>query len=222
MAFQMEWIESQFFDQGKIANQMIIVHHTGSRNGQVNSLEGTINWFKPATWRNSSQVSAQYIIAREERPIIQMVRDEDTAWHAGRSEWIINGTRYTTLNTRTIGIELQGDGNLVNYTRFQYEALIWLIREKMKLFNIPAELVRGHQEVSSHKVDPGQMFNWDYVRQAISSTTVASPGVSHDDLVDEDGDGVIYIDENADVRIPDGRDRGLFGSIVNAILSLFK
>ncbi|MBD3290989.1 hypothetical protein GF337_19435, partial [candidate division KSB1 bacterium] len=113
MAFQIEWIPSRFFDPGKIANQMIIVHHTGSRNGQINSFQGTINWFKPAEWRTSNQVSAQYIIARIERPIVQMVRDLDTAWHAGKSEWVINGVRRKDLNDRSIGIELQGDGNLV-------------------------------------------------------------------------------------------------------------
>lgn len=219
MAFSIEWIESRFFDPGKISNQMIIVHHTGSKNGRINSLEGTINWFKPASWRNYNQVSAQYIIPREERPIIQMVRDQDTAWHAGRSQWMINGQMYTGLNNRSIGIELQGDGNLVGYTRFQYEALIWLIREKMQQFNVPADLVRGHQEISPHKVDPGRYFDWDLVRQALASTTVPIP---ESDLVDTDGDGVIYLDENHNVTIPDGRDRGFFSRIFNAILSLIK
>ena len=86
MAFQIEWIESRFFDPGKISNEMIIVHHTGSKNGQINSFQGTIDWFKPAVWRYDNQVSSQYVIARAERPIVQMVRDQDTAWHAGRSE----------------------------------------------------------------------------------------------------------------------------------------
>ena len=189
---------------------------------QINSLEGTINWFKPATWRNYSQVSAQYIIAREERPIIQMVRDEDTAWHAGRSEWVINGQRYTALNDRTIGIELQGDGNIVGYTRFQYEALIWLIRQKMQQFNIPAELVRGHQEISTHKVDPGRLFDWNWVRAQLESVSVNVPDTPPGDLVDTDGDGVIYTDENHDVHIPGGRDRSLFGRIFEVIFSLFK
>ncbi|MBN2009621.1 N-acetylmuramoyl-L-alanine amidase [candidate division KSB1 bacterium] len=222
MAFQIEWIESQFFDPGKIANQMIIVHHTGSNNGQVNSFEGTISWFKPATWRTYSQVSAQYIIAREERPIVQMVRDDDTAWHAGRSEWIIDGHKYTELNNRSIGIELQGDGNLVGYTQFQYEALIWLIRQKMQKYNVPLELVRGHQEISTQKVDPGRLFDWNWVRNQLSSVSVNVPNTPPADVVDSDNDGVVYTDPNHDVYIPDGRDRSLFGRIVEAIFSLFK
>ena len=110
MAFQIEWIESRFFDPGKMSNEMIIIHHTGSKNGLINSFQGTIDWFKPAVWRNNYQVSAQYIIARVDRPIVQMVRDQDTAWHAGVSEWVINGILRKNLNNRSIGIELPGFG----------------------------------------------------------------------------------------------------------------
>ena len=221
MAFSIEWIESRFFDPGKISNEMIIVHHTGSTNGQINSFQGTIDWFKPAVWRDSYQVSAQYVIAREERPIVQMVRDEDTAWHAGRSEWFINGVKRTKLNNRSIGIELQGDGNLTSYTDFQYEALIWLVKQKMSQFNVPIDLIRGHQEISTHKVDPGRLFNWDRFKHGLTSTSVYVPDNSGD-LVDEDGDGVIYLDETDDVQIPDGKDRSIFEKLINAILSLFK
>ena len=221
MAFEIEWIESKFFNPGKIANEMLIVHHTGSTNGHINSFQGTIDWFKPAVWRDWSQVSAQYVIAREERAIVQMVQDEDTAWHAGKSEWVINGIKRTKLNNRTIGFELQGDGNLTTYTDFQYEALIWLVKQKMNKFNIPIELIRGHQEISSHKVDPGRLFNWDRLKRGLTSSSVYIPDTT-DDLVDEDGDGVIYIDETDDVNIPDGKDRSLFEKFINAILSLFK
>jgi len=221
MAFQIEWIESRFFDPGKISNEMIIIHHTGSTNGRINSFQGTINWFKPAEWRSTNQVSAQYIIAREERPIVQMVRDVDTAWHAGRSEWVINGVKRTELNNRSIGIELQGDGNLTTYTDFHYEALIWLVKQKMNQFNVPVDLIRGHQEISSVKVDPGRLFDWNRLKHGLTSTSVYVPDTS-DELVDEDGDGVIYIDETDDVTIPDGKDRSLFERIFNAILSIFK
>ena len=222
MSFQIDWIESRFLNQGKIANEMIIIHHTGSKNGQINSFQGTIDWFKPGVWRNNYQVSAQYIIARVDRPIVQMVPDNDTAWHAGRSKWIINGTLREKLNVRSIGIELQGDGNLAPYTNFQYEALIWLVKQKIIQFNIPVELVRGHQEVSSHKVDPGEMFDWSRLRSGLTSTTVGGSDIPHNDLSDTDGDGVIYIDETDDVSISDGKDRTIVERIFNAILSLFK
>ena len=223
---QIEWIESQFFDPGKIANDMIIVHHTGSTNGMINSFEGTISWFKPAVWRSTNQASAQYVIAREERPIVQMVRDEDTAWHAGKSSWEIHGELRESINKWSIGIELQGDGNLVRYTDFQYEALIWLVKQKIKQFNIPIDLIRGHQEVSPWKPDPGPMFDWDRFKQALSSVSVPgsdvpSGGSSGGELVDEDGDGIIYIDETDDVYIPSGREPGLLGRLFDFLASLF-
>jgi len=218
MAFQIEWIPSRFFDEGKISNEMIIVHHTGSNNGKINSFQGTIDWFKPSVWRSTNQVSAQYVIAREERPIVQMVKDDDTAWHAGRSEWKINGIWRENLNNRSIGIELQGDGNIAHYTDFQYEALIWLVKQKMREFNVPLDLIRGHQEISSSKVDPGNYFDWERFKRGLTSTSVPSSG---GDLVDEDGDGVIYLDETDDVYIPDGKDRPFFERLFRAIFSIF-
>ncbi len=65
-----EWIPSLFFDDKKRANKMIIIHHTGSTNGKINSLSGTIRWFKPDPPRTDKKVSAQYIIGRKEGELI--------------------------------------------------------------------------------------------------------------------------------------------------------
>jgi len=155
-----------------------------------------------------------------------MVRDEHSSYHAGKSEWVIRGELYQNLNNRSIGIELQGDGNLVPYTDFQYEALIWLVKQKMHQFNVPMELIRGHQEISTHKVDPGEMFDWNRLKRGLGSTSVPVddyPGGNSGsgELVDEDGDGIIYIDETDDVRIPAGKDRSLLDQIVDFFASLF-
>ena len=220
---QIQWIESQFFNPGKIANKMIIIHHTGSTNGLINSFEGTISWFKPAVWRSTNQASAQYIIARDERPIVQMVRDEDTAWHAGRSSWRIDGTLRESINNWSIGIELQGDGALVPYTAFQYEALTWLVKQRMNKFNIPIDLIRGHQEISPHKPDPGALFDWNRFKTALSSVSVPGSGIPSDDgYVDDDDDGIIYLDETDDVYIPSGKDRNLIERLFDLFASLFK
>jgi len=215
MAFTIDWIPSRFFHEGKISNEMIIIHHTGSTNGRINSLEGTISWFRPDEWRDNNQVSAQYIIAREERPIIQMVRDWDTAWHAGRSEWIVNGVLRKDLNDRSIGIELQGDGNLVPYTNFQYEALIWLVKQKMRELNVPIELIRGHEEISGSKVDPGQMFDWQRFRQGLTSDSIFIPDNDNDD-------GVTLFEETDDVYIPSGKGRSFLEKLFDSIFSIFR
>lgn len=158
--YEIKWIESKFFSENKIANQMIIIHHTGSLNDKIYSIQSTIDWFQPKVPRRINKVSAHYIIPRNEGAIIQMVRDEHTAWHAGKSEWIIEGTSYADLNNRSIGIELQGDGNLVSYTDFQYGALAWLLKQKMEEFSISFELVQGHMDISPiRKMDPGYLFD---------------------------------------------------------------
>ncbi|OQX84111.1 hypothetical protein B6D60_09740 [candidate division KSB1 bacterium 4484_87] len=220
---EIQWVESLFFSTDKIANEMIIIHHTGSKNGQINSLQGTINWFRPERWRSTQQVSAHYIIPRAEGPIIQMVRDEHTAWHAGKSRWVINGVLRENINTRSIGIELQGDGQLYRYTNFQYKALIWLVKQKMEKFNIPLELIRGHEEITPRKPDPGPLFDWDRFKKGLTSATVPGSEVPADsDLVDEDGDGIIWLDETDDVNIPSGKDRTILETIKDFFAGLFR
>ena len=221
-----EWIESQFFNTDKIANEMIIIHHTGSNNGIINSLQGTISWFKPDVWRSTLQVSAQYIIARDQRRIIQMVRDEHTAWHAGRSSWVINGVLREKLNNRSLGIELQGDGRFFSYTNFQYDALIWLVKQKMEKFDIPVELIRGHEEITPRKPDPGPLFDWDRFRNGLTSVSVpVDDFLQDDDLNDADGDGIVYldeVDEVENVKLPSGKDRTLVEAVFDFFAGLFK
>ena len=53
------------------------------------TMAGTRSWFKSPV----SQVSAHYVV--EDGLVVRMVRDEDSAWHAGSEYW----------NRRTIGIE---------------------------------------------------------------------------------------------------------------------
>ncbi|MDZ7261060.1 MAG: N-acetylmuramoyl-L-alanine amidase [candidate division KSB1 bacterium] len=211
---EIQWIESKFFDRNKIANAMIIIHHTGSKNGVINSLQGTIDWFKPDPWRSSPKVSAHYIIPRKEQAIIQMVRDEHVAYHAGESQWRINGVLRQNLNDWSIGIELQGDGNLFEYTDFQYEALIWLCRQKMQKFGITEDLIVGHEDVSpGRKNDPGVYFDWRRVRRALySPPPVVVPGRP----------GGEEIPERDDVEMPSEENRPLLERLFDLFLSIFK
>ena len=222
---EINWIESRFFDPYKIANEMIIIHHTGSNNGRINSLQGTISWFKPDPWRDRNKVSAQYIIPRYEEYIVQMVRDEHTAYHAGASSWPINGNVRQSLNDRSIGIELQGDGNLIEYSQFQYEALIWLTRQKMEKFNIPPELVQGHEHISpGRKVDPGRLFDWRYFRQEITPrNSVVVPEPIREDPPPQGGGyhPDRYLEED-NVSIPSGENPPLLERLFDLITSIFR
>src|SRR5512135_3583676 len=89
-----EFIASPNFSTRKRTITAIVIHYTASMN-----LNGTVDWFK----RSESKVSAHYVVGREGQ-VVQMVRDEDIAWHAGRS---MLGDQ-PNVNTFSLGIELVG------------------------------------------------------------------------------------------------------------------
>ena len=92
----------------------------------------------------------------------------------------------------------------------------------MTKFNVPLDLIRGHQEISPHKVDPGAKFNRNRFKRALSSTSVPVDDFpSGGELVDEDGDGIIYLDETDDVRLPSGRDQGILNRLFDFLAKLF-
>ena len=45
---------------------------------------------------------------------MQMVKDENLAWHAGKSRW----KNYKNLNNRSLGIELINKGHRFGYENF--------------------------------------------------------------------------------------------------------
>ncbi|MBM4464098.1 MAG: N-acetylmuramoyl-L-alanine amidase [Chloroflexi bacterium] len=133
--------------------EMIVVHFTASGSGT-----GTVSWFK----NPQSKVSAHYVLDRDGK-ILQLVKDGDTAWHAGLPEDLVRNDTIRP-NSRSIGIEivnwgpLRKDGNkyynwLGNehlgaaveaggkywepYTEAQYKSLIELVAYLCKRYNVP-------------------------------------------------------------------------------------
>jgi N-acetyl-anhydromuramyl-L-alanine amidase AmpD/lysozyme family protein/endonuclease/exonuclease/phosphatase family metal-dependent hydrolase len=101
----------------------IVVHYTTSRN-----INGTISHFKSGTPRTS----AHYIVGQD-GALVQMVPDDERAWHAGNSD----------MNARSIGIEhvaRLGD----EITAAQSSTSIALIRFLMQAHRIPASNVIPH------------------------------------------------------------------------------
>lgn len=98
MNLPIEWRRSPNFTPGRPgAIGAIVLHYTAAM-----TLESTLYWFAQRT----SQVSAHYVIGRDGR-IVQMVKDEDTAWHAGNRR----------VNQESIGIGAGGAGGAF--------ALVW-------------------------------------------------------------------------------------------------
>jgi len=102
------------------------------------------------------RVSAHFLIERD-GSINQFVDTEDTAWHAGVSEF--QGRQ--GCNDFSVGVELEGDQQ-TPFAEPQYQALELLLRALMETYPaITPDRVVGHSHVApGRKWDPGPKFDW--------------------------------------------------------------
>jgi N-acetylmuramoyl-L-alanine amidase len=105
------------------------------------------------------EVSSHYLISRTGK-IIQLVKDNNIAWHAGISNWF----KFKNLNKNSIGIELENKGHQYGYQTFPSKQIVQLIKilkilkRKFKIKNIN---ITGHSDIApNRKVDPGEKFPW--------------------------------------------------------------
>jgi len=89
-----------------------------------------------------------------------MVKDQNIAWHAGKSKW----REFTNLNNCSIGIELVNKGHEFGYQNFspkQIKSLIMLCKRLKKKYFIKKENFLGHSDIAPlRKNDPGEKFPW--------------------------------------------------------------
>jgi N-acetylmuramoyl-L-alanine amidase len=129
---------------------MIVLHYTGMATGA-----GAQAWLcDPA-----SEVSSHYLVHEDGR-VVQMVRESDRAWHAGKSSWFGR----TDINSCSVGIEIANPGHSLGYKAFprrQIEAIISLCLGIVGRHAIPAQRVLAHSDVApGRKIDPGEKFPW--------------------------------------------------------------
>ena len=184
--FTKKWLPSPFFkSRGNYPLDTIVIHHIGSKNQKLYSVGGTLTWFtdeevhrNKETGKIENKVSAHYVIPREPHKgndLYHLVKDEDIAYHAGVSQWTYNDKLRKYINRYSIGIELEGDGNVFFYTDFQYEVLIWLIKDYIKKYNIDEANIVGHEDISpGRKVDPGKFFDWKRLRSKLTPPITVS------------------------------------------------
>ena len=136
----------------------IVIHIAEGTAASVDS------WFA----NPDSNVSAHYLVTKT-GALHQYVREEDTAWHAGRIDrptWkglvrdahgeIVNPNRYT------IGIEHEGGAN-DPWPDLMYERSARLLAELHCRWSIPLDraFVVGHREIFSRKTCPGARVDLD-------------------------------------------------------------
>ena len=105
--------------------KIIVIHYTGMQS-EVDALNRLTDF--------KSKVSCHYLI-NEKGQIINIIPDNHTAWHAGKSRW----GKLSSLNKYSIGIELVNPGHNFGYKKFrkkQISALIQLIKKLIKKYNI--------------------------------------------------------------------------------------
>ena len=130
--------------------EFVIIHYTGMQS-EIESLKRLKS--------HNSKVSCHYLINRKGRTI-QLVKDQNIAWHAGKSKW----KKFTNLNKNSIGIELVNKGHQFGYQKFtreQIKNLIILCKHLKKKFKIKSENFLGHSDIAPlRKIDPGEKFPW--------------------------------------------------------------
>jgi N-acetylmuramoyl-L-alanine amidase len=130
--------------------QLVVIHYTGMR-----SLQSAVERLLSKKY----EVSSHYLISRTGK-IIQLVKDNNIAWHAGISNWF----KFKNLNKNSIGIELENKGHQYGYQIFPSKQIIQLIKilkilkRKFKIKNVN---ITGHSDVApNRKIDPGEKFPW--------------------------------------------------------------
>ena len=140
--------------------KFVVIHYTGMQS----EIESTKRLLSPVY-----KVSCHYLINRKGK-IIQMVKDNKIAWHAGKSKW----KKFTNLNKDSLGIELINKGHKFGYQNFssqQIKSLIKLCKILKKKYKIKKKNVLGHSHIApNRKIDPGPMFPWNFLyRRGLSN-----------------------------------------------------
>jgi N-acetylmuramoyl-L-alanine amidase len=184
-----EWRTSSNFGPRRDGSRpdIILLHYTGMATGKAAE-----DWLCDP----KSEVSAHYIVHEDGR-IVQMVREEERAWHAGQGIW----KGKSDINSRSIGIEIVNEGHEGGLPAFpdrQIEAVIALCCDIAARHVILPERVLGHSDVApGRKVDPGERFPWAELAAAGIGHFVepSPPGRGHEMSPGQEGAQVREIQE---------------------------
>jgi N-acetylmuramoyl-L-alanine amidase len=164
----MEFKQTPNYTKGTGISKIGFVLH-----GTLGSYQSSINWLEtsPEQRQDHTYSSAHYIIGRNDGEVIQLVKDEDIAWHAG---YISNPTpraakvlpkktdgSFDNPNKYFIGIEfvwgydMNSDGTITpserTLTEWQYSCVMDIIKASGIAYN--PDYVLSHKEIASYKGD---------------------------------------------------------------------
>lgn len=156
---------SKTYDKKVLTPEFIVIHYTACPLKEAIEI----------LCEDKVKASSHFIIS-ESGEIYELVPTLEegpyVAWHAGKSLWKTKDKTYEDLNNISIGIELENlNGNIFEYSRKQYDSLIFLINTLIKKFpalNSPDKIL-GHEEIAGFrgKIDPGYKFDWDHLYKNI-------------------------------------------------------
>jgi N-acetylmuramoyl-L-alanine amidase len=102
----------------------------------------------------AAEVSAHWLVDRRGE-VYALVDEAQRAWHAGEGAW----GAVTDVNSRSIGIELEGDGT--DFPGAQMQALRDLLADVMTRHEVhPARVIAHSDMAPGRKHDPGPAFDW--------------------------------------------------------------
>lgn len=141
---------------------LIVIHYTAMANAD-DALQRLCD--------PGAEVSAHYLISGR-GALIQMVPEDQRAWHAGQGEW----AGQSDINSRSIGIELDNRG-MHPFSEPQMATLEILLTGIMSRWDIRPEGVIGHSDMApGRKSDPGPAFDWARLaRQGLSGHASGAP-----------------------------------------------
>jgi len=163
------WMPSPNFNARPdgVSPDMLVLHYTGMETCAA-SLERLC--------APEAEVSCHYAVDLD-GSIIQMVDENDRAWHAGASGWC----GVSDNNGRSIGIEIQNKGHEFGYHEFpaiQMDAVIALCHDILSRHAIPARNIVGHSDIApGRKLDPGERFDWKLLHENGIGHWVAFPPI---------------------------------------------
>ena len=173
------------------AIEYIVIHYTAGVTSKAGSAVNTADFFRTT----STQVSADFTV--DNTAVVQYNPDIKNryTWHCGGNKYATKGGSLYGIckNSNSIGIEIccenstgkMQDANDKSYS-FSDAAIAnaeWLVKKLMAEYNIPADHVVRHYDVTGKlcpgivgwNLDSGSEAKWQAFKQAISGTAVSAP-----------------------------------------------